>query len=116
MRQAGELGNDENTPRSQRDHLEHAEEIVDGRVVGPLLVSVVQPVDAGEQNPERKAQEEEHDLPPRLDLVDGRPGPPTPDARMNAVVSPATSATRSKRRISHPRRRKRSAEAAWLVW
>ena len=116
MRKA-ESCDDEEAPRSERDDLEDADDVVDRRVVGPLLVAVVQPVDPGEQHPERQAQRRRARSPTMSRTtstadVDGH----STSASRNAVGSPTRSAMRSKRRMSHPRRRKGSAEAAWLVW
>ena len=66
------MRSDEEDPGSDRDHLEHAEEVVDRRMVGPLLVPVVQPVQPGENHPQRQARAEQDELPLRHHGVDGR--------------------------------------------
>ena len=53
-RRMGELDDvraDEEDPGSDRDDLEDAEEVVDGRVIGALLVAVVQPVQRARESP-----------------------------------------------------------------
>ena len=49
IRKAEDVRHDEEAPRSERHDLEDADDVVDRGVIGSLLVSVVQPVDAGEQ-------------------------------------------------------------------
>ena len=74
-RRMGELHDvrpDEEDPGSDRDHLEDAEEVVDGRMVGALLVTVVQPMQAREDHPQRQARAEQDELPLRHHGVDGR--------------------------------------------
>ena len=94
---------DEEDPCSDRDHLEDAEEVVDRRMVGPLLVPVVQPVQPREHHPQRQARAEQDEL-PRGTTVSPADGAPTIRcATTNAVTSPTTSARSSSRRMSQPR-------------
>ena len=72
---------DEEDPGSDRDHLEDAEEVVDGRVIGALLVTVVQPMQARENHPQRQARAEQDELPLRHDGVDGLSAPRRSAAR-----------------------------------
>ena len=55
------------TPRipsvADGNHLQNAEDVVDGRVVGSLLVSIVEAMHARDEHPEREARHEEGDLP-----------------------------------------------------
>ena len=51
-----------NTQRSHRDEMENAEQVIGGRVVGSLLVGVVEPVEASSDEPQRHGQEEDQDL------------------------------------------------------
>ncbi len=69
VRKVENMRDDEEAPRPQRHDLEDADDVVDRGVVGSLLVTVVEAVDAREQHPERKGGEEESDLPDRRDLV-----------------------------------------------
>ena len=70
MRQADDLGDRHEPPGADRDHLQDAEDVVDGRVVGSLLVSIVEAVHARDEHPEGEARDEECDLPARVDLID----------------------------------------------
>ena len=70
MGKAEDLGDRDETPRADGDDLEDAEDVVDRRVVGSLFVAIVEPMQAREEHPERKARDEEHDLPRRPDVVD----------------------------------------------
>ena len=56
-------------PHAHRDAPEHADDVVDRGVVGSLLVTVVEPLEAEEQDPERDREQERHELEPRSDLV-----------------------------------------------
>ena len=67
------MRDDEKTPRPERHDLEHADDVVDRRVIGALLVAIVEPVDPGQQDPEREGSHEERDLPDRRDAVGRRP-------------------------------------------
>ena len=53
---------DEERPRAERDELEDADDLVDRRVVDVLLVSVVQPVELGRDDPERQRQHHDCEL------------------------------------------------------
>ena len=65
----------EERPDAGRHHLEHLDEVVDGGVVAPLLVGVVEAADLCEDDPDRHGQPEERELPRRSDAaVDGRRG------------------------------------------
>ncbi len=70
MRQADDLRDRHEPPRADGDHLQNAEDVVDGRVVGSLLVSIVEAVHACDEHPEGEARDEECDLPARVDLID----------------------------------------------
>ena len=59
VRYAGEPRAGEHGPATERHHVEHTGELVHGRVVGPLLVSVVEPVDLRHQHPDRKREYED---------------------------------------------------------
>ncbi len=74
MREADDLGDRDEPPRPDRHHLEDAEDVVDRRVIRPLLVPVVEPVHPCEEHPERQACDEERDLPAHADDVDDRSG------------------------------------------
>ena len=69
VRQARDVRDDEEAPRSERDDLKDADDVVDGRVIGSLLVAVVEPVNPREQHPERERRDEERGLPHRSDAV-----------------------------------------------
>ena len=58
----GQLGGDEEHPASHRHEMEDAEQVVGGRVVGSLLVGVVEPVEASSGEPQRHGQEKDQDL------------------------------------------------------
>ena len=64
MRESEDARQDQETPRSERHDLEDVDDVVDRGVVRMLLVAVVQPIDAEEQEPQRQACDEEGDLPP----------------------------------------------------
>ena len=70
MREADDLGDGHEPPGADGDHLQDAEDVVDGRVVGSLLVSIVEAMHARDEHPEREAGDEERDLPTRVDHVD----------------------------------------------
>ena len=53
-------------PGADGEHVEHAEEVVDRRVVRPLLVARVEPVQAAEHDPQRQRELEDHELGGRL--------------------------------------------------
>ena len=55
---------DEEEPGTERDELEDADEVVDRRVVGPLLVVVVELVELRHDDPERQRDDEQEDLHP----------------------------------------------------
>jgi hypothetical protein len=63
----------EEAPRAESDHLDDADDVVDRRVVGALLVTVVQAVHACQQDPQRDGRSEQQDLRDRSDPV-GRGG------------------------------------------
>ncbi len=101
---AGCGADDPERPRRHRDQVEDADDVVGGRVLGALLVVVVEAVEPREDDPGRQRQEEDGELGRRRDALAGRRrrGPPS---RANASVSPTRSATSSSRRISAPRLR-----------
>src|SRR5215210_6879437 len=68
------MADGEERPRSDRHHLEHAEDVVDRGVIPPLLVAVVQGVNLGENDPEREAGDEESKLPQRVHAAGDRRG------------------------------------------
>ena len=72
VRHVDDVREDEVGPGSERERLEHADDVVDGRVVGTLLVAVVEAVDVEQEDPERHRRREEDDLPGRNDRVDPR--------------------------------------------
>ena len=55
--------------RADRDHVEHARELVAGRVVGALLVALVEAVELCDDDPGRKGQYEEDELRTGCDAV-----------------------------------------------
>ena len=61
----------EKDPRAEGDHVQDADEIVRRRVVGPLLVAVVEPVQLGEHDPGRQRREEEDELGLERDALRG---------------------------------------------
>ena len=69
VREMRDIGERKEEPRADRQHVEDAEELVDARVVGPLLVARVEVVDATEHDPEGERQGEQHDLDLRADPV-----------------------------------------------
>ena len=100
-----DVRDDEEAPRPQRYDLEDADDVVDRRVVGSLLVTVVEAVDPREQDPERKRRDEEGDLPHGRDLVGrGRRRRERRARRTYATTSPMRSAASNRRRMSQPRR------------
>ena len=58
----GRLGGDEEHPGPHRHEMENAEQVIGGRVVGSLLVGVVEPVEASSDEPQRHGREEDQDL------------------------------------------------------
>ena len=64
-----DMRDDEKAPRSERDDLKDADDVIDGRMIGSLLVAVVEPVNPSEQHPERERCEEERSLPCGSDAV-----------------------------------------------
>ena len=62
-------GEGEEEPASDRDQVEDPDEIVGGRVVGALLVVVVEAVELGDDDPGRQAQAEDEQLDLRADHV-----------------------------------------------
>ncbi len=63
MRHVDDVREDEVAPRPEREHLEDADHVVDRRVVGSLLVAVVETVDTEQEHPKRQSRDEEDDLP-----------------------------------------------------
>ena len=53
---------DRNEPHANRDHMEDAAEVVCGRVVGTLVVVVVETVELCDDHPRRKRDEERDNL------------------------------------------------------
>ena len=56
-------------PDADRDAAEDADDVIDRRVVGPLLVPVVEPLEAQEKEPAGDREQECHDLEARSDSV-----------------------------------------------
>ena len=96
MREPGEVRQNEEAPGSERDDLNDPDDVVHGGVIRALLVPVVQPVDAREQNPERDGGDEENDLPDR--------------SRRDRRMRRAPRARRRRRTTSPARRRRRASE------
>ncbi len=61
-REPRDHGRRRHEPRAERDHLQDAEQLVDGGVIGALLVPIVEPVQLEEQNPDGERQREEERL------------------------------------------------------
>ena len=59
----------EEEPGADREHVEDAEELVDARVIGSLLIARVEVVDATQNDPEWQGQSKEHDLRVGADAV-----------------------------------------------
>ena len=57
-----EPGRDEVEPRAERDQVEDAHELVDRRMVDVLLVSLVESVELGGDDPERNRQQQDAEL------------------------------------------------------
>ena len=70
VRDAGLPGDHEEHPGTDRDHVEHAEHVVDRRVVGAGLVAVVEAVGAREQEPERQREHEADELRPDAEAIE----------------------------------------------
>ncbi len=96
--------NSAKTQTPDRDAAEDADDVVDGRMVGALLVAVVQALEAKQQDPERDCEEEGQILEAGLTLSAVDADGSSRLARTNASTSPATSAASSIRRTSAPRR------------
>ena len=112
-RRTQHVGEREEHPRADRDHVEDAEEVVDRRVVGALLVARVQAVEAREHDPDRQRQREEKDLDLRADAVVRHVvAAKTTCVTTKASRMPITSAPASARRTSQPRRCTVAAAAA----
>ena len=67
-----DVRDDEEAPRPQCDELEDTDHVVDRRVVGSLLVAIVEAIDPREEHPEWEGGDEQPDLPDRRDLVTRR--------------------------------------------
>ena len=65
MRDIAQICHDRNEPHANRDHMEDAAEVVCGRVVGTLVVVVVEPVELRDDHPRRKRDEERENFDPR---------------------------------------------------
>ena len=63
-------------PDADRDAAEHADDVVDGGVIGPLLVPVVEPLEPEQEDPDRDREQEYEVLEPR-----SRPCRPTRQLR-----------------------------------
>ena len=111
VRKAGEVRDREEAPRPKRDDLEDADDVVDRRVVAPLLVAVVQPVEPREQHPERERATKSKSSHFTLTVSVAAIGASV-SAMTNATVSPIRSAANSSRRMSQPRGRRRRALSA----
>ncbi len=66
--------NGEQQPRADGDEVEHAHHVVHGRVVGALLVAVVQPVELRDDDPRRQREEEHEVLPAHRHVIDRSAG------------------------------------------
>ncbi len=73
VRKTEDVRDDEEAPGPEGDDLEDTDHVVDRRVIGSLLVTVVEAVDARKQNPQREGRDEDGHFPHRRDLV-GRGG------------------------------------------
>jgi len=71
--EAGHPGEREEPPGADRDKMEHAGDLVDRRVVGPLVVVVVEPVELRPDHPDRERAGEDEGLEARPDTRD-QPG------------------------------------------
>ena len=60
--EVGQPQHREGGPRTDGDEVENADELVDGGVIGPLLVGVVEPVQLGQHHPERERGREDEQL------------------------------------------------------
>ena len=70
MGEPGEVRADGEDPRADRDHVEDAREVVRGRVVGPLLVALVEAVQLRDDDPAGHGGEEGEDLGARIEHAD----------------------------------------------
>ena len=113
MRKTEDARDDEEAPRPERHDLEHADDVVDRRVVGAFLVAIVEPVDPsraapraegtpGRARPPRSARRSRRRLPPGTRTI----------ARRYAPTSPTTSAHSRSRRMSQPRRLRVGGQAS----
>ena len=68
-RAAGKPRGDEERPRAKGDELEHADDLVDRRVVDVFLIAVVEPVELGRDDPQRQCQQQHRELNPGLRSV-----------------------------------------------
>jgi hypothetical protein len=70
-RETAEPGAGKEQPRADRDEVEHTGQVVGCRVVRALLVSVVEPVDLRQDNPDGESQSEEQELALEGDSISG---------------------------------------------
>jgi hypothetical protein len=75
IREPGDVAEREQEPTRDRHEVEHAREVVGGRVVGPLLVPVVEAVLLGRDDPGRHREREDEELARGSEAV-RRGGPP----------------------------------------
>jgi hypothetical protein len=75
------VGGDEEDPDEDRDEVEDADDVIDGGVIGALLVPLVEAVDLREQDESGQRREEEEVLGRVRHVVDSRPRPEEGSAR-----------------------------------
>ena len=108
MREARDVRADPEQPRADRDHVEHAREVVRRRVVRPLLVVVVEAVQLRDDHPAGKRGEEDDDLGAHVEnaeavvAVDDPLGEQPSPRRARSDRPPAASAARASRGPSPP--------------
>ena len=64
------MSEDKEAPGAKRHDLDDSDDVVDGGVVGPLRVAVLESGDTQKQRPERKRGDEQPHLPHGRDAVD----------------------------------------------
>ena len=111
LHEAGRDAEEREDPDADRDAAEDADDVVDRRVVGPLLVSVVEPLEPQEDDPAADGEEEREVLEAGSDPVpQAAPDGTSAFARTKARTSARTSATsslaeRERHAIAAPRTR-----------
>ena len=89
----GDVRDDEAEPHDRRHEGDDADEVVDGRVLGTLGVTVVEPHRPSQDDPQRKARGEEEDLAVERQPIVRRLAREHELQRANAATSAVRSAT-----------------------